>query len=63
MRGILSADFFVAFMVWTVDCGVVAVDVDVVEQVASLDLFVASLRVIWALDDEVIQDIEQKLRG
>lgn len=63
MRTVLSSYFAVAFMIRAVNQGVVAVDVDVVEQVASLYLFVAALGRIRALDDEIIQDIEQKLGG
>lgn len=61
MRAIFSLYLAIAFIVWTVDQGVVAVNVDVVEQMASLDLFVTSLGLIWALDNEIIQDVEQKL--
>lgn len=61
MRSIFSQDFAVALAVWTLNQGIVAVDVDVVEQVASLDLFVAAVGLIWALDHEIIQDVEQKL--
>lgn len=32
-----------------------------VEQVASLDLFVASLELVGTLDNEIIQDVEQEL--
>jgi hypothetical protein len=47
----------------TIYQGVVAVDVYVVKQVASLDLFVASLGLVRTLDNEVIQDVEQELRS
>jgi hypothetical protein len=63
MLSILPPGLLGAAVLWTIDQGVVAVDLHVVEQVASLDLFVASLGLLRTLDDEIIQDVEQKLRS
>jgi len=49
----LVAAIFRAF-----DQGTRAVDVEVVGQMASLDLFVASIGLVGALDDEIIQYVE-----
>jgi hypothetical protein len=51
----------VAVVLWAGDQGAIAVKVDVIEQVASLDLFVASLELVRTPDDKVIQNVEQEL--
>jgi hypothetical protein len=63
MPSVLSSCVLVTAVLWTIDRGVVTVDVHMVEQLASLDLFVASLWLIRTLDGKIIQDVEQKLRS
>jgi hypothetical protein len=48
----------VAAVFGTIYQGIVAVEVHVIEQVTSLDLFVASLGLARTLDNEIIQDVE-----
>ena len=63
VSSVFSLCLLVAVILRAVDHGVVAVDVQVVEQVASLDLSVASLGLIWACHNEIVQDVEQEFRG
>lgn len=55
---VLASYSLVAAVFRTFDQGIRAVDVEVVGQVASLDLFVASIGLVGTLDDEIIQDVE-----
>jgi len=63
MFSVFSLCLLVAVILSAVDHGVVAVDVHVVDQVASLDLTVASRGLVWALYNEIVQDVEQEFRG
>ena len=63
MASIFPSCLLVAAIFGAVDQGVIAIDVHVVDQVASLDLFVASLWLIRTFDNEIIQDVEQQFRG
>jgi len=63
MSSVFSLCLLVAVILRAVDHGVIAVDVHVVDQVASLDLTVASLGLVWALYNEVVQDVEEEFRG
>lgn len=63
LTGVFSSRLLVTAIFRAVDQGVIAIDVQVVNQVTSLDLVVASLWLIGTFDNEIVQDVEQEFRG
>lgn len=63
LASVFPSCLLVAAIFGAVDQGVIAIKVQVINQVASLDLFVASLWLVRTFDDEIVQDVEQHFRS